>query len=43
MKKISSNWNCTICGNWLYQNTADGGPPNEWGMGERPSDWSEEG
>jgi hypothetical protein len=34
MTKISSNWNCTVCGSWLYQNTADGTPPNEWVMGE---------
>ncbi|TCK88932.1 hypothetical protein B0G74_7218 [Paraburkholderia sp. BL9I2N2] len=32
--KISSNWNCTVCGSWLYQNTADGTPPGEWVMGE---------
>ena len=39
MTKISNNWNCTVCGSWLYQNTADGEPPNEWMMGERPLDW----
>jgi hypothetical protein len=31
--KISNNWNCTVCGSWLCQNTADGEPPNEWAMG----------
>jgi hypothetical protein len=39
MTKVSSNWNCTVCGNWMYQNTADGDPPNEWAIGERPADW----
>jgi len=39
MTKVSSSWNCTVCGNWRYQNTADGDPPNEWAIGERPADW----
>jgi len=39
MAKVSSRWNCTVCGNWMYQNTADGDPPNEWAIGERPADW----
>jgi hypothetical protein len=39
MTKVSSSWNCTVCGNWMYQNTADGDPPNEWAIGERPADW----
>ena len=39
MTKISSNWNCTVCGNWLYQNTADGDPPSEGAMGKEPPDW----
>jgi hypothetical protein len=43
MTKVSSNWNCTVCGSWLYQNTADGEPPNEWAMGERPLDRPEKG
>jgi hypothetical protein len=35
MTKISKNWNCTVCGSWLYQSTADGEAPNEWTLGER--------
>jgi len=38
-KIISSSWNCTVCGNWMYQNTADGDPPSEWAMGEKSPDW----
>ncbi len=38
MRKIGSNSNCTVCGSWLYQNTADGAPPNEWVMGEHQRD-----
>jgi hypothetical protein len=39
--KISSNRNCTVCGSWLYQNTADGTPPNEWAMSEHQLAWPE--
>jgi hypothetical protein len=39
MTRISINWNCTVCGCWLDQNSADGEPPNKWVMGERPLDW----
>jgi hypothetical protein len=38
MTKVSRR-NCTVCVNWMYQNTADGDPPNEWAIGERPADW----
>jgi hypothetical protein len=41
--KVSSNWCCTVCGNRLYQNTADGDPPSEWAIGERTLDWPEKG
>ena len=39
--KVSSNWCCTVCGSRLFQNTADGDPPSEWAIGERPLDWPE--
>jgi hypothetical protein len=38
MTKISNNWNYTVCGSWLYQNTADGTPPREWVMGRASAD-----
>jgi hypothetical protein len=37
MSKTRNSWNCTVCGNWLYQNTADGDPPNEWVMDKEPA------
>src|ERR1700722_4477030 len=40
MTRVSINWNCTVCGCWLSQNSAEGDPPNKWVMGERPLDWS---
>jgi hypothetical protein len=36
--KVYNQYKCTFCGNWLYQNTADGDPPNEWRMGGAPID-----
>lgn len=39
MTKIRSSWNCTVCGNWLSGNTADGVPPNQWVMGREMADW----
>jgi rubredoxin len=38
MAKVRRRWNCTVCGNWMYQNTAEGDPPNEWAIGQRPAD-----
>jgi hypothetical protein len=34
MAKVSSRWNCTVSGNWMYQNTAVGDPPND-GLSEQ--------
>jgi hypothetical protein len=42
MTRVSNNWNCTVCGSWLYQNTADNVVPNKWTMGKRPLDWPED-
>jgi hypothetical protein len=37
--QISTNWQCTVCGTWLYQCTSAGDPPNKWRAGESPADW----
>jgi hypothetical protein len=39
--KLNNQYNCTVCGTWMYQNTADGDPPNEWRIGDRPEAWPE--